>query len=56
MVRGQIAHIEHRLRATPDDKYITRSELEKRASYWEDQLDTLDRKATRAGVPRAWRE
>ncbi len=56
MVRGQIAHIEHRLRTTPDEKYITRGELEKRARYWEGQLDRLERKATRAGVPRAWRE
>ena len=56
IVRGQIGHIEDRLRTTPDEKYITRGELEKRARYWEGQLDRLERKATRAGVPRAWRE
>ncbi len=30
--------------------------LEEAAAYWQRQLDQLELKATRAGVPRAWRE
>jgi clan AA aspartic protease (TIGR02281 family) len=30
--------------------------LEEAAAYWQAQLDQLDQKASRAGVPRAWRE
>ena len=39
------------------DEYITVHErLERSEIYWEQQLELLEMKASRAGVPRAWRE
>jgi hypothetical protein len=32
------------------------TELEEKEGYWDQQLRQLERKATRAGVPRGWRE
>jgi hypothetical protein len=44
-------------RRTVDPMYTEIHEhLEQVASYWQQQLDQLEQKASRAGVPRAWRE
>ena len=56
LIRAQLEHIAERIRITPDESYIMLGELEKREGYWKEQRRQLERKATRAGVPRAWRE
>ena len=55
-VRGQLALVRGRLARMPEENVAQVADLEKRQSYWDDQLNRLERKATRAGVPRGWRE
>ncbi len=54
--RGQLALVRARLARMPEENVAKVADLEKRESYWDAQLNQLELKATRAGVPRGWRE
>ena len=56
LVRAQLAMLRDQLARMPEENVAQVVELEQQESYWDDQLRRLDLKATRAGVPRAWRE
>ena len=43
-------------RGNPQSYPELEAELDRMEEYWEGQLDALELKASRAGVPRAWRE
>jgi hypothetical protein len=55
-VRGQLARVRDRLERIPRENIAQVTELEEKEGYWDQQLRQLERKATRAGVPRGWRE
>lgn len=59
-IHQQLAYIEQQKENIPSyfetaaGPYVER--LEKKEEYWERQLDDLEEKATRAGVPASWRQ
>jgi hypothetical protein len=55
-VRGQLARVRDQLERLPRENVAQVAELEEKGSYWDRQLRRLEQKATRAGVPRGWRE
>ncbi len=55
-VRGQLALVRAKLERMPEENVAQVADLEERETYWDEQLTRLELKATRAGVPRAWRE
>jgi len=55
-VRGQLTSVRDRLERLPRENVAQVAEFEEKESYWDEQLRRLDQKATRAGVPRGWRE
>ena len=55
-VRGQLALVQARLERMPEENVAKVADLEEQETYWDEQLNQLELKATRAGVPRAWRE
>ena len=55
-VRDQLALVTASLVRMPVENVAQVADLEKREAYWDEQLNQLERKATRAGVPRGWRE
>ncbi len=55
-VQHMLDTIERRRESVPDEFSGYHEKLDKMQSYWELQLDELELKASRAGVPPAWRE
>ncbi len=55
-VNSMLDNIRRRREHFPDEYSEFASQLEEVEEYWENQLDELELKASRAGVPRAWRE
>ena len=55
-IRSQLEWVRAELRRMPKENIAQVADLEEREKYWEDQLRRLEIKATRAGVPRAWRK
>ncbi len=55
-VRGQLSLVRAKLARMPEENVAQVSDLEEQEAYWDQQLNVLERKATRAGVPRRWRE
>jgi clan AA aspartic protease (TIGR02281 family) len=56
MVRHQIEQIDAMRRAIPGEYGWLHERAQASADYWQNQYELLDLKATRAGVPTAWRE
>lgn len=53
---GQLERVRGRLARLPAENVAQVADLEKQESYWDEQLRRLNLKATRAGVPRSWRD
>lgn len=56
LVRFQLAQVREQLERMPGENVAQVEDLKEQEAHWSDQLRQLDLKATRAGVPRAWRE
>jgi predicted aspartyl protease len=56
MIREQIRRIDAYHDRVPEEYTTVRERTQSAADYWRDQYEQLDLKATRAGVPQAWRE
>ena len=58
-IYGQLAHLQEMKENIPSyfetasGPYV--EQIEEREEYWRDQLDNLETRATRAGVPASWR-
>ena len=49
-----MSRVRSQLKALPSHYVTIREDLEERERYWERQLNELETKAVRAGVPASW--
>ena len=55
-VNGMLEHVQQMRERYPSQYSGVDEQIDEMETYWEGQLDELELKASRAGVPRAWRE